>query len=651
MHLFFKHTLKSCLLVCFWMFATLFVNAQEVPQAITQNELGTQIKNIKDTTEIKNILQYVEDNGSIISSDTSIGLLQNIATASKQTGYTSGVILSLVDLGNIYAKIGRYQEAFNVLYEAAAYAVGSKEFKNLLTEVYIAISSIYHVQGDYNKMANYLYQSAQLSEQLGNVTNVDAIYNNLAALSIEMKQYDQAIIYLDKAQQLGMANKNYYLVGNVLVNKAITYAYQKNYKKSNETFQLAQYVAKKYNLPRIQYSILVNLSQQALNTHQPQKSIQYLQQALAMNIHAGGFYDNAIASMMSEAYVNLHQYKLAESILLKAEISAKNANLKNNLREIYRVLTLVNDSLGNYKNAIDYYDKYITLKDSMYNEMVTQNRNLLDVKYRTAQTNKELLAKQLLITGQTKDLAVKNSWIIAISSGMLLLAIVFIAFYRSYKHKTELEQLKASMAGEEKERNRIGQELHDGIGGMLTAIKMNLNTARKIHPELMQVKNIDEVIAMVQDTAAEVRKTAHNLMPDVLLRYTLPEALLLYNEQISSGDLKIDFHFYGDLNAIDKPLALSIYRIIQEFMQNVMKHANASHAEIQIHRNEDTITITIEDNGVGFDDTLNGNGLGLQNLKTRVAALQGYISIESAKGKGMTAYIEFDLKKTKPTFA
>jgi signal transduction histidine kinase len=216
------------------------------------------------------------------------------------------------------------------------------------------------------------------------------------------------------------------------------------------------------------------------------------------------------------------------------------------------------------------------------------------------------------------------------------------------QREQEIERLKAMMKGEEQGRTRLARELHDGIGGMLTAIKMNLSAARKKYPELARFDPLTEITFMLEDTGAEIRKTAHNLMPDVLVRKRLPEALMIYCEQITAHDqLQIDLQFHGAFDQLTKATELMLYRIIQELLQNILKHANATHAVVQLREYEGKLSLTVEDNGEGFDTEAQSGGFGLLNLRYRVAALQGHISIMSAKGRHTTIHLEFELENLK----
>ena len=260
------------------------------------------------------------------------------------------------------------------------------------------------------------------------------------------------------------------------------------------------------------------------------------------------------------------------------------------------------------------------------------------------------------------ELKNKNIWIGGISGGILCLAALLFSFYLVGKHKQrtqaekirnleqgkELSDLKAMVEGEEKERARLARELHDGIGGMLAAAKLNLGSVKEVHPALAGIAALDDVIGLLNDTAAEVRQTAHNLMPDVLIKNGLQQALLLYCANINNADqLDIDLRFIGSLDKISKSGELMLYRIAQELIQNTIKHANATEAVIQVIQDNGRLNLIAEDNGTGFDMVNNSKGFGFQNLQYRVQALQGYISVTSALGKGTSVYIEFDLEKLK----
>ncbi|RYG99101.1 MAG: sensor histidine kinase [Alphaproteobacteria bacterium] len=203
--------------------------------------------------------------------------------------------------------------------------------------------------------------------------------------------------------------------------------------------------------------------------------------------------------------------------------------------------------------------------------------------------------------------------------------------------------------GEEKERGRLAQELHDGIGGMLTAITLNVKALQRRHAGLRESRELDEILIMLRDTALEVRGTAHNLMPDILLDYSIPEALQMYCDHLNREDLQVNLHFHGPVEHMDKFTTLAIYRVVQELLQNIIKHAEASIAEIQLRSDQKKIILTVEDNGKGFSSESTSDGLGLKTMKTRIEAMGGFVSVESTPGMGTTVYIELSLDEAQST--
>jgi two-component system, NarL family, sensor kinase len=217
--------------------------------------------------------------------------------------------------------------------------------------------------------------------------------------------------------------------------------------------------------------------------------------------------------------------------------------------------------------------------------------------------------------------------------------------------QSAIAQLNAAISGEEKERKRIGQELHDGISGMLTAINMNIAAIQRRHGDMPAAKELGGIIKMVQAAAIEVRKTAHNLAPGYLLENGLSNALLLFSSQINSGgSFKVSTECFGNMDDLDKKFVLMVYRIIQELVNNVIKHAEASHAAIQVRRYDNILGIMVEDNGKGFNTETSVKGMGLTHILSRIDAVKGYISIDSRPLHGTTIHIEFDLEKISPAF-
>jgi len=397
------------------------------------------------------------------------------------------------------------------------------------------------------------------------------------------------------------------------------------------------------------------------------KAESYLQQANALA--EGKLNDVVISSSYSlgDVYYRTGRYKEAETMLEFALKEATDHNMKDIYIDCYTKLGAVYRATGQYKKALNCMDSIVALKDRLTGIENAKAINQMEIKYQTAEKDRELARNDLLIAQQKSNIVRKNIWISVIAGGIFIIILIFIIIYRNVRHKERLQTeqirsltqenrisvLKALMEGEEKERGRIAGELHDGIGGMLSAAMMRFNAMHHENSEITKIPAYHDVMQLLDDMGDEIRKTAHNLMPEVLLKQPLPDALLAYCNTVQDGKkVKIDFQSYGDFDALAQDFKLNIYRIVQELLKNITKHAHATTVLVQLLMHEQLLTITVEDNGVGFDTlTVNNTqkkGIGLHNLQTRVRSLGGQFTLGSEPGKGTSVYIEFEVKQGNP---
>ena len=247
----------------------------------------------------------------------------------------------------------------------------------------------------------------------------------------------------------------------------------------------------------------------------------------------------------------------------------------------------------------------------------------------------------------TKKQQEQNILIISVIGLILLTALGFL--YYKQRQKTQQQKisnlenekenvaLRSLMAGEEKERSRIAKELHDGIGGILAAAKMHASK---------DVENT-KIVELLNSASEESRRISHNLLPENLVKKGLDVALHDFVESINeSGLLKAEYQSVNLKSNLSKSLQLSIYRIIQELLNNIIKHADATEAMVQIQESNSQLLITVEDNGKGFQTNDKANGIGLTNIESRLSLLKGQLKIDSDKKMGTSVYIELKLDQS-----
>lgn len=203
---------------------------------------------------------------------------------------------------------------------------------------------------------------------------------------------------------------------------------------------------------------------------------------------------------------------------------------------------------------------------------------------------------------------------------------------------------QAMLKGEELERKRMAQDLHDGLGGILTGVRINLsNVETKVAKTLYE--EVKKIITNVDKSMKELRRIAHNLMPESLSRIGLSGALEDLCKSYETPDFKVDYQPYEIQSSLTETEKLTIYRIVQELLNNALRHSKASLVIVQCSQNENKFYITVEDNGTGFDPTSpqNQKGLGLRNLDHRVQTMDGTIKIISEPNDGTTVNIELNV--------
>ena len=195
-------------------------------------------------------------------------------------------------------------------------------------------------------------------------------------------------------------------------------------------------------------------------------------------------------------------------------------------------------------------------------------------------------------------------------------------------------QLEAALKGEEQERTRLAKDLHDGLGGMLSGIKYSFQTMKGnliMTPDNAQA--FERSMDMLDSSIKEMRRVAHNMMPEALVKFGLNTALKDFCNDINlSGALKVTYQSIGLENVeVEQTTAIAIYRIVQELLNNTIKHAGANNAIVQVSKSDGLLAVTVEDDGKGWS-----------NIENRVEFLKGKLDVNSQPGKGTSVLIELN---------
>jgi two-component system NarL family sensor kinase len=567
--------------------------------------------------------------------------------------YEAGVVV--FNKSFVYTQNANYKKSQQCLEEALLYFKKSKNEKTPLktAQVYNAISNNYRHLNNFKQSVAYQLKAISIYKKIDNYPSLLISYINLSNNYKEIQEFEKQEEYgrkaLECAKKTGVSLD--YFVSNFTISYALTMMneYQKALEYSNEA---KKYYSDKYSpVSLISFHLisgLINMNLKKLNEAENDFS-----QSLKIAENSKQVF-SVIQSKIQLARVLTLQKKFteAEKILKSAEIEINKTGERSQRFVLIDYFSRLYDESGDYKKALQYYKIYDQIKDSLSS---TENKHYLsdlETKYNIQKKDKEIL---LLEKSQLKQ----KTFIYSLSAIALGLLLFSFLLYRNYNARkkiseqeiTQLQQEKKIDAaqnmiqGEETERTRLARDLHDGLGGMLSGVKFQLNSMKgNVILSEENAETFTRSITQLDNAIAEMRRVAHNMMPEALLKFGLNDTLKDYCESVSQNSgLAVTFQSFGLENRVDQTTEIVLYRSVQELLNNIVKHAKATQAQVQFSRIGNVISLTVEDNGKGFDvNNLSKKGIGLSNIQNRVDYLNGKMDIKSDE-KGTSTHIEFEL--------
>ncbi|MCB0738111.1 MAG: tetratricopeptide repeat protein [Bacteroidetes bacterium] len=474
------------------------------------------------------------------------------------------------------------------------------------------LGNVHYYMKEFDAAVNYYLKAIEIAKNKKFIKSETILIHNLAAVYMDTHKYEEAEKNLLRALRLieenGWTHESKYPLGKRLL--ASNYERQKKYKEAAELYKSLLKYAKANNDLNILASTATFYSGLLITLGQGDSAKYYCEEALKIQ----------------------RKREIIPDII--AGLSFK---------------SLTYSKLNDYKTAYLANQEIIELKDKIFHENLDDRVGEMQVKY---QTEKERQAKELAQAQANANAfeleaerAEKNLILLAVTITFLLAAVAFLIYYlRNQKARARLEQklqldrLGALIEGEEKERSRIARDLHDGISQLLFGLKLKIQSLR-IHDETL--------LKMLKQAMAEVRNVSHNLAPNDLSELGFVAALKNNVERInSSNQLEVNLKTEElQLLTLTAAQQTNLYRIAQELLNNTLKHAEASHVELVLFKENNKLTFSAKDNGKGFDQKSNSNnvGIGWSNIKARLQLLNGRLNVVSSPGNGTEVFIEIPM--------
>ncbi len=501
----------------------------------------------------------------------------------------------------------------------------------------------YAVSGLLDSAVFYYYKAIPFFERHGKPDDVAWLYNDLARTGRKTKDYVRAIEFYDKALQIFRASNNAEGEATILNESGVIFEYQGNYDEALSRYQQSLDIQRVRKDPDgIGYS-LAFIGVAMGKKDELKQAEAYLLEAMRIRLQRRDSFAIAFNyADLGDVYAKQKSYRKAIEAYEQALAHASRLKVPDLEMEIHLAISKMYDKVGNSARAYFHLTANNWLKDSIYNiDKMTEIEDI-SAKYQTARQKAQLLQQQIEINK-------RNNAIILAVILFGVAAVLTVSYYKRLrlKQKNKLQQaifeqqqmaIQAVMEAEEKERSRIARDLHDGVGQMMSAVKMNLSSieSQLQFAERNQQEKFSKIVHMVDESCKEVRHVSHNMMPNVMTKTSFEEALRTFFDHLDGDKLQVHLFTDGLKDDNNKNIESVLYRVVQECVNNTIKHAGASQLDVTIIQDENAISGTIEDNGKGFDMETEGKkgGIGLMNIKRRIEFLKGEIEWNSAPGNG-----------------
>lgn len=631
---------------------------------LNRDSLWNEFKNSREDTNRVYLFIQLGQQYETNDPDSALLLYEQALKLSQQLNYTRGIISYYTNATYVYNIMSRYDTSLILNLKSVDIA---REFGDpeRLSACLGNVGASYMSLKEYEKAIEYFQQSGKIYLQLNEEGKLTTMYSNLCVVYREIGQYEKAREYGEKALQLARKKNNVYAITAALTNLSTVYNSIGQLSKSIAVLKEARELAAESNNDYAFLIATLNLSDLHLKLADFGPIKTYFEEALELATKLHDNESKAIALRgLSIYYFNNGKATEAELYANRSLQQALAGNFREDIGKAYSVLAEISILKHDFKKNMFYSTKSDSVRNVVLNESVAQNIHTLELKHQAE--IKEQQIKDLQLESEIKDLSIRQKQWVNYTLGVALVGVFSIALLirRTYLQKQRLlgkenlvqqariaqleieKQLLASEAvikGQDEERGRLAKDLHDGLGGLLSGVKFSLvNMKSNVLLDADNALVFERSLDMLDHSISELRRVAHNMMPEVLVKFGLHEALKSYCESIRlSGIFQVDFQSIGTEKRLPSNTEIIVYRVIQELLNNAAKYAQASRVLVQLAMHEHELSVTVEDNGVGFDvnSLETAKGAGWVNIRSRVDYVKGKLDVQSGAQHGTSVHI------------
>ncbi|MDP9954476.1 signal transduction histidine kinase [Epilithonimonas hungarica] len=636
------------------LFLFLLLSSLLSAQEMNRDSLLRLLPKAKEDTS--KVLLYINLGNSVEYEDTeNAGKYYRLAgKLSKKLNYKKGILKYISNYTAILNIKGELDSAFTLNKQGVEIAKDLGD-KLILAKATANLGNSYNYRNDMEStLAEYqkaLTLFEEIKEDYFKARMQDLLQNVYCKLNMSEKGISYGKAATDYFRKQGKKQE----LASALINLSNNYSNAKQEEQSLKAYQEALEISQEIGFRQGELTTLLGLGNTYFHRFEIEKSKSCYEKALTISIDVENKEGETISNRgLAMCYIQEKEFDKAELFIDKALKLAKNLDLKKEIMSSMNLKSSILFAKHDVETAEKYLDSAGIIEQKLFGDEIRNKIINLDKKYETEKKENQIR----LQNAQIRQKNILNY--ILIGSAVALLLILFLS-YRNYSHKkklqvqkiTELEtekQLAATEAvlrGEEQERSRLAKDLHDGLGGMLSGVKHSFSAMKE--NLIMTSENaeaFERSIHQLDNSIREMRRVAHNMLPENLLKYGLDNALREFCTELGrTTSLETSYQSIDmEHQQFSQDISVTGYRVVQELANNALKHSGAKHLLVQAHFSDEEkmLHITVEDDGKGFDKAMlsSSEGIGWKNIRNRVQFVKGKIDLNSGIGKGTSVLIE-----------
>lgn len=651
-------TQALCIALSVLLFYGCDIRTEAEDLSLGTGELGSdEASQGNDSSYIKTLVMqafYLSDRNP----DSAYLLAHKVLDLSRKAQYEKGLGYAYMRLGAVHHLQGRNDSALYYMRKCFALRKTRGDYAGAIDASH-NLSIYYNARGEVDSAYQSLYRALRIGDKLRDSVKFGYTYLELGDLSVQYLALDTAAYFFQEALYIAKRHRDSMLLRDAYSGLGQLYFAQERYQVALDYFLLSDtlipgkhtvFEANSYNNLAVCYERLGEV----------QKARSYYTKTLRLQ-EALGMKNNVVQTTgnIGALYYEAGQLDSAELWFRRVQhLFDSSTALADRIKNTYALawtLYLQDKS----SEAFELYAEYAALKDSLLDTEKISSIAEMQTRYDTEKKEQQIA----LLDEQNRTKAAQRNALIA-GSTVLILGLFTLGFYYRQRVKLakkdkqiarerigsllkeqEARSYTAMLKGQEEERQRIASDLHDRLGSMLSTTKLLLAVADDKADESSE--QLQKATTLVDEAVKEVRRVSHNLSTGMVKSFGLARALEDLADSINQTKLiQCRVHVYGLDERLETQLEIDVYRMIQEAVNNALKHADATRLDIQLNHSEAVLSISVEDNGRGFNPNIQHKkaGIGLSNLKNRAEKYGGNCTFDSKPDKGTLVIVELPLK-------